>query len=84
MGRAHNRKYMNMTTETNNSRPTHRIFAVTKGDKKKFWQPIGALWAHGDGKGFNQKLDYLPLTDAEIVIRAIDDDAKVEGSERND
>ena len=80
MGRAHNRKYKTMTTETNNTRPTHRIFAVTKGDKKKFWQPIGALWAHQDGKGFNQRLDYLPLTDAEIVIRVISDDAQTEGN----
>ena len=45
-----------MTTETNNVRPTHRIFAVTKNGTKKFWH--GALWAHSDGKGFNQKLDY--------------------------
>jgi len=84
LGRAQYRKYKTMMTETNNSRPTHRIFAVTKNGTKKFWQPIGALWAHSDGKGFNQKLDYLPLTVAEIVIRAIDDDAKVEGSERNE
>jgi hypothetical protein len=80
LGRALNRKLNTMTTETNNTRPTHRIFAVTKGDKKKFWQPIGALWAHSDGKGFNQRLDYLPLNDAEIVIRAIDDDAKAEAN----
>ena len=67
-----------MTTETNTSRPTHRIFAVTKSGEKKFWQPIGALWAHGDGQGFNQRLDYLPLNDAEIVIRAIDEDAQAD------
>jgi hypothetical protein len=30
---------------------------------------IGAAWAHGDGKGFNLKLEYLPLNNAEIVIR---------------
>ena len=65
-----------MTNETTNSRPTHRIFAVTKNGKKKFWQPIGALWAHADGKGFNQRLDYLPLRDAEIVVRAIEEDAQ--------
>jgi len=47
-----------MTTETNNARPTHRIFAVTKGDKKKFWQPIGALWTNSNGNGFNQRFDY--------------------------
>jgi hypothetical protein len=55
-----------MTTQTANARPTHRIFAVTKNGNKKFWQPIGALWPHGDGKGFNQKLDYPPLNGAEI------------------
>jgi hypothetical protein len=55
-----------MTTETSKSRPTHRIFAVTKNGDKKFWQPIGALWAHADGKGFNQQ----------IVVRAIDEDTQ--------
>ncbi len=65
-----------MTTETKTSRPTHRIFAVTKNGKSKFWQPIGALWAHADGKGFNQTLDYLPLNNAEIVVREITDEAK--------
>jgi len=63
-----------MTNETTNTRPTHRVFAVTKG-KKKFWQPIGALWAHADSKGFNLTLDYLPLNGAEIVVRAIEEDA---------
>ena len=67
-----------MTNETTNSRPTHRIFAVTKNGKKKFWQPIGALWAHADGKGFNQQLHYLPLNDAEIVIREIADEAQAD------
>jgi hypothetical protein len=30
------------------------------------------MWAHGDGKGFSQRVDYLPLTDADIVVRAIE------------
>jgi len=62
-----------MTNETTKARPTHRIFAVTGKGNKKFWLPIGALWAHADGKGFNPRLDYLPLNDAEIVIRTIED-----------
>jgi hypothetical protein len=62
-----------MTKETNKTRPTHRIYAVTKNGEKKFWQPIGALWAHADGKGFNQRLDYLPLNAVEIVIRVAGD-----------
>ena len=57
-------------TETNSERPTHRVYAVTKteGDEKGFWTTLGAAWAHQDGKGFNVKLDYLPLNGAEIVI----------------
>jgi hypothetical protein len=62
-----------MTKETNKTRPTHRVYAVTKNGEKKFWQPIGALWAHADGKGFNQRLDYLPLNAVEIVVRVAGD-----------
>jgi hypothetical protein len=51
------------------NRPTHRVYAVTKNGKHSFWQPIGAAWAHSDGEGFNLRLEYLPLNDAEIVIR---------------
>ena len=56
-----------MSKTTN--RPSHRVYAVTKNGERNFWQPIGAAWAHGDGEGFNLKLDYLPLNGAEIVIR---------------
>jgi len=43
-----------MTKETNKTRPTHRVYAVSKnGDDGRFWQPIGALWAHNDARGFN-------------------------------
>ena len=62
-----------MTTETNKSRPTHRLYAVTKNGEKKFWQPIGAMWAHADANGFNLRIDYLPLNDAEIVVRVAGD-----------
>jgi len=57
-----------MSKSTTN-RPSHRVYAVTKNGERNFWQPIGAAWAHGDGEGFNLKLDYLPLNGAEIVIR---------------
>lgn len=59
------------------SKPSHRILAVeSRGEgKKKFYQDIGAAWAHKDGKGFNLKLSYLPLNRAEIILRAADDKA---------
>jgi hypothetical protein len=61
------RKEHHMSKTTN--RPSHRVYAVTKNGKRSFWKPIGAAWVHGDGEGFNLKLDYLPLNDAEIVVR---------------
>ena len=33
-----------MTKETNKTRPTHRVYAVTKNGEKKFWQPMTATW----------------------------------------
>ncbi len=56
-----------MTKKTNP--PSHRVYAVVKEGKQSFWRPIGALFAHADGEGFNLVLDYLPLNGADIVIR---------------
>jgi hypothetical protein len=69
-----------MKIETNKSRPTHRLYAVTKSGEKKFWQPVGALWAHADSKGFNLRIDYLPLSEADLVIR-VSGDAQAEVDE---
>jgi hypothetical protein len=50
--------------------PTHRAYAVAQGkNKKSFWREIGAAWAHEDGKGFSLKLDFIPIAQADIVIR---------------
>ena len=62
-----------MTKETTKARPSHRVYAVAKNGEKKFWQPIGAMWAHADASGFNLRIDYLPLNDAEIVVRVAGD-----------
>ena len=71
--RAHQRKDTVMATKTNAARPTHRVYAVTKSGEKKFWQPVGAMCAHADAQGFNLRIDYLPLNDAEIVVRVAGD-----------
>ena len=57
-------------TTTSPNKPSHRVYAVTKRKSgENDWTEIGAVWPHGDGKGFNLKLDYLPLNGAELVIR---------------
>ena len=54
-------------------KPTHRAYAVRKtGAESSHWTEIGALWPHKDGKGFNLKLDLLPLNGADISIRLIE------------
>lgn len=68
-----------MSNDNTKTRPTHRVYAVAKRGEKNYWLPIGALWAHSDGKGFSQRLDYLPLNDAKIVIRAIEEQAETGG-----
>lgn len=76
-------------TDVKSRLPTHRIYAVVRKDgaakdEKSFWQQVGAAWAHADGKGMSLKLEYLPLGDAELVIRACTErepaDAPVVGS----
>jgi hypothetical protein len=46
---------------------------VTKNGEKKIWQPIGAMWTHADANGFNLRIVYLLLNDAEIVVRVAGD-----------
>ena len=57
---------------TAKTRPTHRIFSVSKpkDDTRPFWLEIGAAWPHKDGKGFSLKFNACPYGDAEVVIRA--------------
>ena len=61
--------------------PSHRVYAVTRNGKRTFWQPIGAAWVHGEGEGIYLKLDYLPLNDAEIVVRKPKAEAEAEAEE---
>jgi hypothetical protein len=60
-------KRKDITMSNTSKLPSHRIYAVTKNDKRSYWREIGAAWAHGDG--LSLKLDYLPLNGAEIVLR---------------
>ena len=61
-----------MTNKTRSPKaPTHEIFAVTRREEgaKAIWRKVGACWPHDDGDGFNMELEYLPLNNAELVIR---------------
>lgn len=60
-----------MSTKIKKAMPSHRLYAVTKSADAKFWQPVGALWSHADGQGFNLRLESLPLNNAELVVRIV-------------
>jgi hypothetical protein len=65
--------------DTSPKRPTHRVYAVRKtGGDTSLWAEIGAAWANKDGKGFNLRLNLMPVSEADIVIREIE--AKPEGA----
>jgi hypothetical protein len=67
-----------MTKIETSKRPTHYLYAVTKrGDSDKGnWTRIGAAWPNSDGKGFNFKLDLIPLTGDIVMREPKDDDMK--------
>ena len=50
---------------------SHTVSSVrkTEGSDKGFWTEVGAAWAHGDGKGYNIKLNLLPIDGSDIVMR---------------
>ncbi|QIG79450.1 hypothetical protein [Stakelama tenebrarum] len=59
-----------MTTQTENNRPTHRIYAVNGNGDDAIWTPVAAAWANRDGKGFTLKFEAIPVT-GRIVMREI-------------
>ncbi len=51
------------------TRPSYKVYAVTKAGDRSYWQEIGALWPRGDEQEFHMRLDLLPLNGADIVVR---------------
>lgn len=58
-------------TNATGNRPSHTVYHVTdQGDDKKAWTPVGAAWPHKDGKGFNIRLDAIPVRfDGNLTVR---------------
>ena len=71
------------TTTTTSTKPTHRVYAVTKrpNAEKADWAEIGAAWANRDGKGLNIKLNLMPMNGADIVARLIEEKKTDNGSQ---
>lgn len=56
---------------TDSKQPTHDVFHVVGNGKNARWgAPIGAVWPHGDGKGFNLQLQAIPVAwDGKLTVR---------------
>jgi hypothetical protein len=62
-----------MTEEKKGNKPSHTAYTVqdfkkSTGEPDSTWLKIGAAWLHKDGKGFDVKLEALPV-DGRVVIR---------------
>ena len=62
------------TKPTSSSKtPSHLAYHVRDGEEgKSFWSLIGSAWAHADGKGFNLRVESIPL-DGRISLRVLSD-----------
>ena len=70
-----------MTNETNQDPPdAPRLCRDQERRGRSSGSRSALMWAHADAKGFNLRLDYLPLNDAEIVVREISDQPQTEGN----
>jgi hypothetical protein len=56
------------TPITSSKAPAYVAYHVREGSQKGYWTPIGAAWAHKDGKGFNLSLECTPA-DGKISLR---------------
>ena len=59
---------MTKETQATTKAPTHFAYQVSKGGQRSFWTRIGIAWVHKDGKGYNIKLDSLPI-DGNVILR---------------
>jgi len=54
--------------------PDYLAWHVTNKGEKSFWNRVGAVWAHKDGKGYTLQLETCPIN-GRIVLRAPLEDA---------
>ena len=61
-------------TQAGSNRPTYIAYWIREREDngKGVWNPIGAAWAHADGKGFNLVLDLQPR-DGRISLRVLEE-----------
>jgi hypothetical protein len=64
----------NTTTTQPLKAPEYLAWHVTQKGEKSYWNRVGAVWPHKDGKGYTLQLETCPIN-GRIVLRAPLDDA---------
>ncbi|ALG91178.1 MULTISPECIES: hypothetical protein [Actibacterium] len=54
--------------------PDYLAWHVTNKNDKSFWNKVGAVWGHKDGRGYTLQLDTCPIN-GRIVLRLPLEDA---------
>jgi hypothetical protein len=52
---------------TTSKAPSHYIYHVRESGQNTYWNRIGAVWPHKDGKGFNTEAELIPLTGRTVI-----------------
>ena len=63
---------MTNDTDTTSRKPALRLYFVIEGQRgrKSRWVPVGAMFIHEDGEGFNIQLNAIPVGfDGRLVAR---------------
>ncbi|WBY08940.1 hypothetical protein PIB19_05955 [Sphingomonas sp. 7/4-4] len=61
---------MTKQTNSNATKPTHRLYRVEGTGKSAKWTEIGAAWPNKDGEGFSITCGAVPLQ-GRIVMRKV-------------
>ncbi|WP_088343685.1 MULTISPECIES: hypothetical protein [Rhodomicrobium] len=77
---------MSRDDDHSSSKPSHIAYSVREGKEgKSYFNRVGSAFEHGDGKGFNIKLDAMPVN-GQVVLRTPQErlEEKRKGEDRRD
>jgi hypothetical protein len=64
--------------------PAFLAWHVSQKGEKSYWNKVGAVWAHRDGKGFTIQLETCPINGPIVLRTPLDDDRQPDNGPRLD
>ncbi len=71
------------TTAQTHTAPDYLAWHVSQKGEKSYWNKVGAVWAHKDGKGYTLQLETCPINGRIVLRTPLDDDRLPEGEGRS-